>query len=94
MRPPRERLCYGQTEGSSATGAGGLCGPDAPCGPRLRALEQLYAERLEEAQKEHHRQMEELQRDKERLLVEEAQTAAKSEGIFTHTHKWTTVFIF
>ncbi|XP_062404956.1 TRIO and F-actin-binding protein isoform X2 [Sardina pilchardus] len=88
--PPRQRRevsCYGQAEGSWSAGLGGACGPSAPCGPQLRALEQRYKESLEAAQREHGRQMEELQKEKERLLMKEAQAAAKTMEALRKAHQ-------
>ncbi|XP_031419906.1 TRIO and F-actin-binding protein [Clupea harengus] len=101
-RQQRDASCFGKTEGSLSTGAGGPCvggpcvggpcvggpcGPGAPCGPRLRTLEQLYKATLETAQKEHERQMEKLQKEKEYLLTEEAQAAAKTIEALKKAHR-------
>ncbi|XP_063080258.1 TRIO and F-actin-binding protein [Engraulis encrasicolus] len=69
-----------------STSVGGPCGPNAPCGPRMRALEKLYKETLEATQREHERQMERLQRETERLLMEEAQAAAKTIDALKRAH--------
>ncbi|XP_041961579.1 TRIO and F-actin-binding protein [Alosa sapidissima] len=73
--------------GGPCAGVGGLCGPTAPCVPRLRALEQLYKESLEAAQRDHERRIEELQKEKERLLMKEAQAAAKTMEALRKAHQ-------
>ncbi|XP_048103084.1 TRIO and F-actin-binding protein isoform X2 [Alosa alosa] len=73
--------------GGQCAGVGGLCGPTAPCVPRLRALEQLYEESLEAAQRDHERRIEELQKEKERLLMKEAQAAAKTMEALRKAHQ-------
>lgn len=59
--------------------ARGGCGPEAPCGRSLAAMEQAHRQALEELQRQHGRQMKELEREKDRLLLEETQDTARGQ---------------
>ncbi|XP_072299803.1 TRIO and F-actin binding protein b isoform X2 [Eucyclogobius newberryi] len=58
-------------------GQGKRCGPEAPCGRSLSAMEQAHRQALEELKRQHERQMRELQSEKDRLLLEETQATAQ-----------------
>ncbi|KAL2086988.1 hypothetical protein ACEWY4_018047 [Coilia grayii] len=85
---PSRQVRFGEPEeSSSTTSVGGPCGPNAPCGPRMRALEKIYKETLEATQREHEKQMERLQKETERLLMEESQAAAKTIDALRKAHQ-------
>lgn len=53
------------------------CGPEAPCGRSLAAMERAHRQALEELQKQHERQLKELERERDRRLEEETQDTAR-----------------
>lgn len=56
------------------------CGPGAPCRARLEAMEVAHLKELQELQEKHARELRELEEQKDRLLQEEMQTAAKGKA--------------
>lgn len=52
--------------------AAGVCGPDAPCALKLEQVEREHKERLQKILEEHERDRREMEREKQRLLQEEA----------------------
>ena len=65
--------------GRSGAGVRGRCGPEAPCGRSLAAMEHAHRQALDELQRQHERQMKELQSEKDRLLLEEIQDTARGQ---------------
>ena len=53
------------------------CGPGAPCGARLKAMEEAHRRSLRELQERHAREIRELERERDRLLQEESQATAQ-----------------
>uniref|UniRef100_A0A7N6C2K4 PH domain-containing protein n=1 Tax=Anabas testudineus TaxID=64144 RepID=A0A7N6C2K4_ANATE len=81
-----------QLQRAGGRGGGGVvggCGPDAPCGRSLAAMERAHRHALEELQRQHDRQMKELEAEKARLLLEEAQDTARG----TYLRRWSLFFI-
>lgn len=56
------------------------CGPRAPCRARLEAMEVAHQKELQELHEKHARELRELEEQKDRLLQEEMQTAAKGKA--------------
>lgn len=65
----------------------GGCGPEAPCGRSLAAMERAHRHALEEVQRQHERQIKELEVEKDRLLLEEAQDTARVMEALKKKHK-------
>ncbi|KAF3700511.1 TRIO and F-actin-binding protein Tara Trio-associated repeat on actin [Channa argus] len=65
----------------------GGCGPEAPCGRSLLAMERAHRHALEELQRQHDRRMKELEAEKARLLQEEAQDTARVMEALKKKHK-------
>lgn len=57
----------------------GGCGPEAPCGRSLVAMERAHRQALEELQRQHDRKVKELETEKDRLLLEETQDTARGQ---------------
>ncbi|XP_051561702.1 TRIO and F-actin-binding protein isoform X2 [Myxocyprinus asiaticus] len=74
-------------QGHVAAGVTGLCGPDAPCTVRLEQMEREHRERLQEIHNEHERERREMERDKQRLLQEEAQNTVQAVEALRKAHK-------
>ncbi|XP_070836523.1 TRIO and F-actin binding protein b isoform X1 [Chaetodon trifascialis] len=88
LRQQLEQLEGGR--GGGGRGGGGVrggCGPEAPCGRSLAAMERAHRQALEELQRQHDRQMKELEAEKERLLLEEAQDTARVMEALKKKHK-------
>ncbi|XP_037648422.1 TRIO and F-actin binding protein b isoform X1 [Sebastes umbrosus] len=68
-------------------GVRGGCGPEAPCGRSLAAMERAHRQALEELQRQHERQMKELETEKNRLLLEETQDTARVMEALKKKHK-------
>lgn len=60
-------------------GVRGGCGPEAPCGRSLAAMERAHRQALEELQRQHERQIKDLETKKDRLLLEETQDTARGQ---------------
>lgn len=76
----------GGGEGGGGGGGDGLsvrggCGPEAPCSRSLAAMEHAQRQALEELQRQHERQMKELENEKNRLLLEETQDTTRGQHI-------------
>lgn len=56
------------------------CGPRAPCRAKLEAMEVAHQKELQELQEKHAEELKELEEQKDRLLQEEIQTAAKGKA--------------
>ncbi|KAM4716812.1 TRIO and F-actin binding protein b isoform 2-T2 [Anableps anableps] len=63
------------------------CGPEAPCSRSLAAMELAHRHALEELQRQHDRQMRELETEKARLLLEETQDTARVMEALKKKHK-------
>lgn len=59
------------------------CGPRAPCRAKLEAMEAAHQKELQELQEKHTKELKELEEQKDTLLQEEIQTAAKGKADFT-----------
>ncbi|XP_023148852.2 TRIO and F-actin-binding protein isoform X2 [Amphiprion ocellaris] len=78
LRQQLEQLQRGGVRGGRGGGSvQGGCGPEAPCGRSLAAMERAHRQALEELQRQHDRQMKELETEKDRLLLEETQDTAR-----------------
>lgn len=53
------------------------CGPGAPCRDKLEAMEMAHQRALQELMEKHKREIRELEEQKDRLMQEEIQSAAK-----------------
>ncbi|KAM7372358.1 hypothetical protein PAMP_009532 [Pampus punctatissimus] len=90
LRQQLEQLQQGGRGGAGGRGGGGVrsgCGPEAPCGRSLAAMERAHRQVLEELQKQHDRQIKELEREKDRLLLEETQDTARVMEALKKKHK-------
>lgn len=67
--------------GRDGVGVRGGCGPEAPCSRSLAAMEHAQRQALEELQRQHERQMKELELEKKRLLLEETQDTTRGQHI-------------
>lgn len=56
------------------------CGPGAPCRAKLEAMEVAHQKALQELQEKHVREIRELEEQKDRMLEDEMQTAAKGKA--------------
>lgn len=56
------------------------CGPGAPCRTKLEAMEMVHQKALQELQEKHAREIRVLEEQKDRMLQEEIQTAARGEA--------------
>ncbi|XP_051993037.1 TRIO and F-actin-binding protein [Xyrauchen texanus] len=74
-------------QGRVSAGVPGLCGPDAPCTVRLEQMEREHRERLQEIHNEHERERREMERDKQRLLQEEAQSTVQAVEALRKAHR-------
>ncbi|XP_040046190.2 TRIO and F-actin binding protein b [Gasterosteus aculeatus] len=63
--------------GGGGSGVRGGCGPEAPCGRSLVAMERAHRQAMEELQKQHDRQLKELEAEQERRLQEETRDTAR-----------------
>lgn len=79
LRQQLEQLQGGGGGGRWGGGVRGGCGPEAPCGRSLAAMERAHRQALEELQRQHERQMKELETEKNRLLLEETQDTARGQ---------------
>ncbi|XP_020782902.1 TRIO and F-actin binding protein b isoform X2 [Boleophthalmus pectinirostris] len=83
----RQQLENLQGGGRGGGGQGKSCGPEAPCGRSLSAMERAHRQALEELKRQHDRQMRELQAEKDRLLLEETQATAQVIKTLKKNHK-------
>ncbi|XP_043104971.1 TRIO and F-actin-binding protein isoform X3 [Puntigrus tetrazona] len=65
----------------------GVCGPDAPCAVKLEQMEKDHRERLQKIHGEHERERREMERDKQRLLQEEAKNAVQAMEALRKAHR-------
>ncbi len=77
LRQQLQQLQEGR--GGGGGGVRGGCGPEAPCGRSLAAMERAHRQALAELQRQHERQMKELETEKDRLLLEETQDTARGQ---------------
>ncbi|KAM4603384.1 TRIO and F-actin-binding protein-like [Polymixia lowei] len=75
----RERVAMGMEMDSP-------CGPGAPCRARLESMEAAHRKTLQELQEKHAREIKELERERDRLLQEESQAAAKAMEALRKAH--------
>ncbi|XP_069380972.1 TRIO and F-actin binding protein b isoform X2 [Paralichthys olivaceus] len=91
LRQQLEQLQQGGRRGGGGGGGGGDvrggCGPDAPCGRSLAAMERAHRQALEELQRQHERQIKELETEKDRRLLEETQDTARVMEALKKKHK-------
>nr|XP_046270401.1 TRIO and F-actin binding protein b isoform X2 [Scatophagus argus] len=92
LRQQLEQLQGGRGGGGGGRGRdGGVvrggCGPEAPCGRSLAAMERAHRQALEELQRQHNRQMKELENEKDRLLLEETRATAQVMEALKKKHK-------
>ncbi|XP_047199948.1 TRIO and F-actin binding protein b isoform X1 [Hippoglossus stenolepis] len=90
LRQQLEQLQRGGRGGGGGVGGGdvrGGCGPDAPCGRSLAAMERAHRQALEELQRQHNRQIKELETEKEKLLLEGNQDTARVMEAIKKKHK-------
>ncbi|GAA6215553.1 serine/arginine repetitive matrix protein 2-like isoform X1 [Lates japonicus] len=90
LRQQLEELQRGGGGGGGRGGGGGVrgsCGPEAPCGCSLAAMERAQRQALEELQRQHDRQIKELEAEKDRLLLEETQDTARVMEALRKKHK-------
>ncbi|XP_062386906.1 TRIO and F-actin binding protein b [Sardina pilchardus] len=73
--------------GGAGAGTGGECGPLAPCGRSLRAMELAHGHALEELQRQHAREIQQMQQERDRLLQEETQATEKAMEILKKAHR-------
>lgn len=62
----------------------GGCGPEASCGRSLAAMEHAHRQALGELQRQHERQMKDLESEKDRLLLEETRDTARGQRSVAH----------
>ncbi|XP_050961790.1 myosin phosphatase Rho-interacting protein [Labeo rohita] len=67
--------------------AASICGPDAPCALKLDQMEKEHRERLQKIHDEHERERREMERDKQRLLQEEAKNAVQAMEALRKAHQ-------
>ncbi|XP_026105147.1 TRIO and F-actin-binding protein-like isoform X1 [Carassius auratus] len=67
--------------------AAGVCGPDAPCALKLEQLEREHRERRQKIHDEHERERREMEREKQRLLQEEAKNAVQAMEALRKAHR-------
>ncbi|XP_056143785.1 TRIO and F-actin binding protein b isoform X2 [Lampris incognitus] len=87
LRQQLERLQGGRGGGRVGEGVAIGCGPEAPCGRSLEAMERAHRQALEELQKQHKRQTRELEMEKDRLLLEETRATAQAMESLKNAHK-------
>ncbi|XP_062263732.1 TRIO and F-actin binding protein b isoform X2 [Platichthys flesus] len=92
LRQQLEQLQRGGRGGGGGGRGGGVdvrggCGPDAPCGRSLAAMERAHRQALEELQRQHERQIKELETEKEKLLLEGNQDTARVMEALKKKHK-------
>ncbi|XP_077428260.1 uncharacterized protein LOC144055813 [Vanacampus margaritifer] len=63
------------------------CGPGAPCGARLEAMEAAHRKEVRELQEKHEREIDELEAQRDRMLEEERQASAKAMEALRATHR-------
>ncbi|TDH02620.1 hypothetical protein EPR50_G00154300 [Perca flavescens] len=68
-------------------GVRGGCGPEAPCGRSLAAMERAHRQALDELQRQHDRQTKELETERDRLLLEETKDTARVMEALKKKHK-------
>ncbi|XP_072239477.1 TRIO and F-actin-binding protein [Leuresthes tenuis] len=63
------------------------CGPEAPCRARLEAMEIAHRRALQELQDKHAREIKELVEERDRMLQDESQSAAKAMEALKAAHR-------
>uniref|UniRef100_A0AAZ1Y3W1 PH domain-containing protein n=1 Tax=Oreochromis aureus TaxID=47969 RepID=A0AAZ1Y3W1_OREAU len=63
------------------------CGTGAPCRARLEAMEVAHRKALQELQEKHAKEIKKLEEEKDRMLQEESQAAAKAMEALRTTHR-------
>ncbi|XP_078125095.1 uncharacterized protein LOC144529711 isoform X3 [Sander vitreus] len=89
LRQQLEQLQGGGGGGGGRWGGGvrGGCGPEAPCGRSLAAMERAHRQVLDELQRQHDRQTKELETERDRLLLEETKDTARVMEALKKKHK-------
>lgn len=59
------------------------CGPGAPCRARLEAMEIAHQKALQKLQEEHKMEIRQLEEQRDKMLQEESQTAAKGKKVIS-----------
>ncbi|XP_077380470.1 TRIO and F-actin-binding protein-like [Festucalex cinctus] len=63
------------------------CGPGAPCGARLEAMEAAHRKEVREVQEKHEREIGQLEAQRDRMLEEERHASAKAMEALRATHR-------
>ncbi|XP_027874832.1 TRIO and F-actin-binding protein-like isoform X1 [Xiphophorus couchianus] len=63
------------------------CGPGAPCRAKLKAMEAAHQKQLQELQEKHAREKKKLEEERDRMLQEESQSAAKAMKALKAAHR-------
>ncbi|XP_029950246.1 myosin phosphatase Rho-interacting protein-like [Salarias fasciatus] len=63
------------------------CGPGAPCRAKLEAMEAAHMKALQELQEKHAKELKELEEEKNRMLLEESQAAARAMEALRAAHR-------
>ncbi|XP_034750046.1 TRIO and F-actin binding protein b isoform X1 [Etheostoma cragini] len=87
LRQQLEQLRGGGGGGRWGGGVRGSCGPEAPCGRSLAAMERAHRQALDELQRQHNRQTKELEMERDRLLLEETEDTARVMEALKKKHK-------
>ncbi|XP_048848003.1 TRIO and F-actin binding protein b isoform X3 [Brienomyrus brachyistius] len=87
LRQQLERKQSGGGGGGGGVGGMGHCGPEAPCGRSLEAMERAHQHALAELQRRHDRETRELEKERDRLLKEEAQATAQAMEALKKAHR-------
>uniref|UniRef100_A0A6Q2Y8R3 PH domain-containing protein n=1 Tax=Esox lucius TaxID=8010 RepID=A0A6Q2Y8R3_ESOLU len=87
LRQQLESLLGGGGGVRAGGGGGNGCGPEAPCGRSLEAMERAHRQALEELQKQHARETRELERNRDRLLREETLATARVVEALKKAHR-------
>ncbi|XP_054616723.1 TRIO and F-actin binding protein b isoform X3 [Dunckerocampus dactyliophorus] len=86
LRQQLEQLQQGGG-GGGGKGMRGGCGPDGPCSRSLAAMDRAHRHAMEEQQRQHDRQMAELEIEKKMLLREEIEDTARVMEALKKKHK-------
>ncbi|XP_068574820.1 TRIO and F-actin binding protein b [Cebidichthys violaceus] len=90
LRQQLEQLQGGGGRWGGGGGGGGVrggCGPEAPCGRSLAAMERAHRQAMDELQRQHERQLKGLETEKDRLLLEETRDTARVMEALKKKHK-------
>uniref|UniRef100_A0A8D0A729 TRIO and F-actin binding protein b n=1 Tax=Sander lucioperca TaxID=283035 RepID=A0A8D0A729_SANLU len=96
LRQQLEQLRGGGGGGGGGRWGGGVrggCGPEAPCGRSLAAMERAHRQALDELQRQHDRQTKELETERDRLLLEETKDTARGQQGGIHRNIKTKIIV-